>query len=231
MKKFLNAALIPVFALGLMGGVASAQDRDERREARQERREARQAEAGAADPAARGRDDGAAVREFRREQWERRNAQVGPAQQAVRERLDEHAEVREARRENRVEERRERRDDRWDDRRDRVEDRREYREERREYRQDRYDDRRFARAWRQSQYRFRAAPYYAPRGYAVRSWRSGEYLPYGYRTRTYVIYQPHQFYLPHPPYGYFWARVGADAVLVREYDGLIVEVVAGLFYW
>ena len=75
------------------------------------------------------------------------------------------------------EQRQDRRDDRNDDRGDRWDDRRDNRDDRREWRQDSRDDRREFRQdqraysrWQQSQRRYNAGRYYAPRGYQQRDW-------------------------------------------------------------
>jgi Ni/Co efflux regulator RcnB len=125
--------------------------------------------------------------------------------------------------------RRDRREDRRDDRRDHRNDRREFRqdqrEDRREYRQ---DQRAYAR-WQQSQRRYNAGRYYAPRGYQTRSWSYGQRMPSYYRSNQYVVSNYGQYGLRAPPRGYHYVRSGNDVVLAAAAGGLITAVIAGLF--
>ncbi|MBU1526028.1 MAG: RcnB family protein [Alphaproteobacteria bacterium] len=125
--------------------------------------------------------------------------------------------------------RRDRREDRRDDRRDHRNDRREFRqdqrEDRREYRQ---DQRAYAR-WQQSQRRYNAGRYYAPRGYQTRSWSYGQRMPSYYRSNQYVVSNYGQYGLRAPPRGYHYVRSGNDVVLAAVAGGLITAVIAGLF--
>ena len=56
-------------------------------------------------------------------------------------------------------------------------------------------------------------------------------LPSIFWARRYWINDYWQFGLQNPPYGYVWVRYGRDAMLVDVYDGRILRVVYGLFYW
>jgi Ni/Co efflux regulator RcnB len=78
--------------------------------------------------------------------------------------------------------------------------------------------------------RYHALPWRAPRGYYARAWRYGEILPYGWYGPDYRILEFWQFGLPEPPPGYYWVRVGYDALLVDDFDGRIVQVVRYLFW-
>ncbi|GFE84050.1 hypothetical protein GCM10011487_60500 [Steroidobacter agaridevorans] len=135
------------------------------------------------------------------------------------------------------------RDDRkdWDrrdhDRRDwdrRDHDRRDW--DRRDYRRDhaRYDRRDAYRAgyWngRTDQRRYDRGRYIAPRGYYVRSWRHGEYLPRSYCESRYIVSDYGRYHLHAPPRGHHWVRVNNDVVLAAVASGLVVSVVNGLFY-
>jgi Ni/Co efflux regulator RcnB len=55
----------------------------------------------------------------------------------------------------------------------------------------------------------------------------GEPVPTG--VTLYPVPQPVVVQLPPPPYGYRYARVGNDIVLVRIDTRLIVDIIAGLF--
>lgn len=122
--------------------------------------------------------------------------------------------------------RNEQRHDRRDDRRD---DRREYRQERREDRQEARQERRAYARWQQSQRRYNAPRYVAPRGYQVRTWSYGQRMPAHYRTRSYVVNDYHRYGLQAPPYGYQYVRSGNDVVLAAVATGLITAVIASLF--
>ena len=128
-------------------------------------------------------------------------------------------------RSDRYEQRQDRRDDRRDAREDRREWRQEVREDRREIRQQR---RAYAR-WQQAQRRYSAGRYYAPRGYAVRSWSYGQRMPSYYRSNQYVVSDYGRYGLRQPPRGYHYVRSGNDVVLTAVATGLITAVIAGLF--
>jgi Ni/Co efflux regulator RcnB len=129
-----------------------------------------------------------------------------------------------------------RRDDRRDDRGDRQEERRDDRHDRREWRQDSRDDRREFRQdqrdygrWQQSQRRYSAGRYYAPRGYQQRDWSYGQRMPSYYRSNQYVVNDYSRYGLRAPPRGYHYIRSGDDVVLAAIAGGVIVAVIAGLF--
>ena len=121
--------------------------------------------------------------------------------------------------------RREQREDRRDDRQDRREFRQDQRQDRQEFRQ---DQRQYAR-WQQSQRRYNAPRYVAPRGYAVRQWSYGQRMPSYYRTNAYVVRDYGRYGLRQPPHGYHYIRSGNDVVLTAVATGLITAVIAGLF--
>ena len=130
----------------------------------------------------------------------------------------------------------EQRHDRRDDRQDRREDRQERREDRREWRQERREDRREARQdqrayarWQQSQRRYSAGRYYAPRGYQTRAWSYGQRMPSYYRSNQYVVRDYGRYGLRQPPHGYQYVRSGDDVVMTAIATGLITAVIAGLF--
>lgn len=134
------------------------------------------------------------------------------------------------------EQRQDRRDDRNDDRGDRRDDRRDNRDDRREWRQDSRDDRREFRQdqraysrWQQSQRRYNAGRYYAPRGYQQLDWSYGQRMPSYYRSNQYVVNDYSRYGLRAPPRGYHYVRSGDDVVLAAVAGGLIVAVIAGLF--
>jgi len=119
---------------------------------------------------------------------------------------------------------------------DGYEQRQERREDRREYRQDVREDRREARQdqrayarWQQSQQRYNAGRYYAPRGYETRSWSYGQRMPSYYRSNQYVVNDYARYGLRQPPQGYHYVRSGNDVVLAAIAGGLITAVIASLF--
>ena len=121
------------------------------------------------------------------------------------------------------------RQDRREQRQDRREDRREFRQDMREDRQDARQERRAYARWQQSQRRYNAPRYVAPRGYQVRTWSYGQRMPAHYRTRSYVVSDYHRYGLPAPPRGYQYVRSGNDVVLTAVATGLITAVIASLF--
>ena len=138
--------------------------------------------------------------------------------------------------EQRQDRRDDRRDDRSDHREDRRDDRRDDRSDRREWRQDNRDDRREFRQdqraygrWQQSQRRYNAGRYHAPRGYQQRDWSYGQRMPSYYRSNQYVVSNYGQYGLRAPPRGYHYVRSGDDVVLAAIAGGLITAVIAGLF--
>ena len=121
------------------------------------------------------------------------------------------------------------RQDRREQRQDRREDRREFRQDMREDRQDARQQRRAYARWQQSQRRYNAPRYVAPRGYQVRTWSYGQRMPSHYRTRAYVVNDYNRYGLRAPPRGYQYVRSGNDVVLAAVAGGLITAVIAGLF--
>ena len=127
------------------------------------------------------------------------------------------------------EQRQDRRDDRRDDRNDRREWRQDRRDDRRDDRREARQDRRAYAHWQQSQRRYNAGRYYAPRGYQTRSWSYGQRMPSYYRSNQYVVNDYGRYGLRAPPRGYQYVRSGNDVVLAAIAGGLITAVIAGLF--
>lgn len=125
--------------------------------------------------------------------------------------------------------RRDRREERREDRRDVREDRREWRQEAREDRREARQERRAYARWQQSQRRYSAGRYYAPRGYQTRSWSYGQRMPSYYRSNQYVVRDYGRYGLYQPPHGYQYVRSGNDVVLTAVATGLITAVIAGMF--
>ena len=63
--------------------------------------------------------------------------------------------------------------------------------------------------------------YYQARG---PQFQRGRYIPVEYRSRQYVVVNPHQHRLYAPPRGQQWVQVGSDYVLVAVATGLIVNL-------
>ena len=61
----------------------------------------------------------------------------------------------------------------------------------------------------------------------ARKWDVGQPIPRG--VTIYEVPRPVLVRLPPPPYGYRYARIGNDIVLVRSDTQLIVDIIAGLF--
>ena len=128
------------------------------------------------------------------------------------------------------------RGDRYDHRQDRGDDRNDRRDDRRDSRHDSRDDRRDSRQdqrayarWQQSQRRYNAGRYSAPRGHAVRQWAWGQRMPYNYRSSQYVVRDYDRYGLYQPPHGYQYVRSGNDVVLANSSTGVIAAVIASLF--
>lgn len=124
------------------------------------------------------------------------------------------------------------RGDRYEQRQDRREDRQDRREWRQDAREDRRDARQDQRAyarWQQSQQRYNAGRYYAPRGYQTRSWSFGQTMPSYYRSNQYVVNDYGRYGLRAPPRGYQYVRSGNDVVLAAVATGLVAAVIASLF--
>ncbi len=83
--------------------------------------------------------------------------------------------------------------------------------------------------WQQSQRRYTAPRYVAPRGYQARSWSYGQRMPAHYRSRAYVVNDYNRYGLRAPPRGYQYVRSGNDVVMTAVATGLITAVIGGLF--
>jgi len=60
----------------------------------------------------------------------------------------------------------------------------------------------------------------------ARHWAVGQPVPRG--VTVYSVPQPVLVQLPPPPYGYRYARLGNDIVLVQSQNNLIVDIIQGL---
>jgi Ni/Co efflux regulator RcnB len=60
----------------------------------------------------------------------------------------------------------------------------------------------------------------------ARKWAVGQPIPRG--VAVYPVPQPVIVQLPPPPYGYRYARIGNDIVLVQSQNNLIVDIIQGL---
>jgi Ni/Co efflux regulator RcnB len=97
--------------------------------------------------------------------------------------------------------------------------------ERREWR----DDRRNFEA-SEGYGRWRAQPFYYPRGYGYRYYGPGAFVPRVFFGGNYWIGNPGYYQLPPAYAGTRWIRVGPDALLIRGYDGYVVRIIRGIFY-
>jgi Ni/Co efflux regulator RcnB len=60
----------------------------------------------------------------------------------------------------------------------------------------------------------------------ARKWAVGQPIPRG--VTIYSVPQPVLIHLPPAPYGYRYARIGGDIVLVQQQNNLIVDIIVGL---
>lgn len=60
----------------------------------------------------------------------------------------------------------------------------------------------------------------------AKKWAVGQPIPQG--VVVYPVPQPVIVQLPPPPYGYRYARIGNDIVLVQSHSNLIVDIIQGL---
>lgn len=60
----------------------------------------------------------------------------------------------------------------------------------------------------------------------ARQWQVGQPIPRG--VTLYAVPQPVIRQLPPAPYGYRYARIGGDIVLVQQQNNLIVDIIVGL---
>jgi len=78
--------------------------------------------------------------------------------------------------------------------------------------------------------RYYAGSFLWPRGFGVRQWLIGEWLPsaFFFDSRYEVDYW--RFGLYEPPAGCRWVRVGNDALLVDDFNGEVLDAVYDLFW-
>ncbi len=60
----------------------------------------------------------------------------------------------------------------------------------------------------------------------ARNWSVGQPVPRG--VTVYSVAPPVLLHLPPAPYGYRYARIGGDIVLVQQQNNLIVDIIVGL---
>ena len=60
----------------------------------------------------------------------------------------------------------------------------------------------------------------------ARNWQVGQPVPLG--VTVYSVAQPVIRMLPPAPYGYRYARIGGDVVLVQQQNNIIVDIIQGL---
>lgn len=68
-------------------------------------------------------------------------------------------------------------------------------------------------------------------GFYVRSWGYGDVYPRAWYGPEYFIVDAWRYDLPLPPPGFEWVRSGADALLIDEYTGRIVQIVRDVFWY
>ena len=82
----------------------------------------------------------------------------------------------------------------------------------------------------QASHRFHVGAYQAPAGYRARHWSHGQRLPGFLFARNYWLLNYAAYALFPPPPGLVWVRVGADALLIDQFTGEIIQVDYGVFY-
>ena len=118
-----------------------------------------------------------------------------------------------------------------DHRGDRGRDHRDWREHRdwrgrRDWRRDHEREGWRARRWGD----FDDGRYRRPPGYYYRVWRRGDRLPIAYRAPAYIVPDAAYYNLAPPPPGYYWVRVGNNAVLAAIATGVVLDVIANEFH-
>ncbi|MGC1302101.1 MAG: RcnB family protein, partial [Caulobacteraceae bacterium] len=79
--------------------------------------------------------------------------------------------------------------------------------------------------------RFRTSPFNYPSGWGYRRWAVGSYLPALFLSSSYFIDDFAGYNLGPPAPGCRWVRYGPDALLVNVYNGAVVDVAYGVFWW
>jgi Ni/Co efflux regulator RcnB len=79
-------------------------------------------------------------------------------------------------------------------------------------------------------HRFHASGYARPNGWYAHHWTFGETLPALFWTRNYWLSDFGDYGLMPPPPGTVWVRDGADALLIDQYSGEIIQVAYNVFY-
>ena len=72
--------------------------------------------------------------------------------------------------------------------------------------------------------------YRRPPGYYFRIWRRGDRLPIAFRAPAYIVPDTAYYHLAPPPPGYYWVRVGNNAVLAAIATGVVLNVIANEFH-
>jgi len=79
--------------------------------------------------------------------------------------------------------------------------------------------------------RYRMGDYYWPRGYSNDVWLIGAWLPAAFFLDTrYQLVEYWRYGLYEPPFGTHWIRVGADALLVDDFNGEVLDAIYDLFW-
>jgi Ni/Co efflux regulator RcnB len=78
--------------------------------------------------------------------------------------------------------------------------------------------------------RYRIGAFLWPRGFGVRSWLIGEWLPSTFFLDSRYLLDYWRFGLYEPPAGARWVRVGDDALLVDDFDGEVLDAIYNLFW-
>lgn len=78
--------------------------------------------------------------------------------------------------------------------------------------------------------RYRVGAYLWPRGYGMRLWLVGEWLPSAFFLDSRYALDYWRFGLYRPPVGCRWVRVSNDALLVDNFNGEVLDAVYDLFW-
>ena len=78
--------------------------------------------------------------------------------------------------------------------------------------------------------RYQVGPYLWPRGFGIRLWGVGEWLPTPFYLDNQYLIDYWRFGLYEPPLGCRWVRVGNDALLVDDFNGEVLDAIYDLFW-
>ncbi len=78
--------------------------------------------------------------------------------------------------------------------------------------------------------RYHVGHYHRPSGYRPHVWHRGARLPAAYYAPRYIVHDYRAYDLYRPPHGHHWVRIDRDVVLAAVTTGVVVAVMADMFY-